>query len=217
MSETSASLPRYLDDHEVYVVEFCDEGLFDAKHPTAALDGLGSTYFRNSEICNRVAAVARDFSDVEAQADEFVCLVKGPRSAFEDLVRERIVSVVQPPDGESYEQELRGDIDYVLSQRSLSFDGVIRELEELTGWSGIHPDWVRATLDSLVESGLVSYVEGEYAVPDDDEDDEVDLEFEPRSARHQELYENAGRFGEPACSIVRGLIDEIYGHGPLTN
>lgn len=211
MSEKTSDPPRFLQDHEVYALLLLEEGSFN--DPFEAFDHLAKCYLRNSEVCRRIADIIQATPGIQAQADEFIFLVKGPRTVLAPLVLEGILSA--DIDGDTPEQ-LGQDLYHLLSTRPHSLASLPAEIEKLTGWSGINPEWVRVQLDDLMQKGLVVCVDDEYVVPVSDDDDEH-FAAEPRSARHEELHASAERLGEPACTIIRGLIDEIYGEGPLEN
>lgn len=205
--------PRFLSDHRVYVLDFpADEDQHgDA---LAALAKVRAIHARYVEVCDAVSEVARSTPGIEIQMDDFVCVVKGPRESLDSLLSAGFVHEETIDDEQTPEELLMEDLVHLLSQKPLKFEAIVSSIEDMMGWSSINPEWIRYGIDDLVEKGWVERVDDEYVVPFEDDDS---AEKMARSARHEEMYASAERLGEPASSIVRGLIDEIYGEGPLEN
>lgn len=204
--------PRFLSDHQVYVLDFPGED----EHQGEALPALAkvkAVHARYVEVCEAVSDVARRHPGIEVQVDEFVCLVKGSREVLEPLLTAGFLIAETIGDEQTPEELLMEDLLHLLSEQPRSFESLVPAVEEVMGWTGVNPEWVRFVLDDVVAKGWVERVDDEYVVPVEEEDSEGPT----RTARHEEMYESATQLGEPACSIVRGLIDEFYGEGPLEN
>jgi hypothetical protein len=202
-------IARYLNGHKVYLLNFPSEDLPEGSS-SAVLKHIENINLRCAEIARRVLDVAEG-AELELQSDEFVCLVKGPESLLEPLLAEGVLDETGSED-QTPEELLVEDLFHVLSQGPLKLEGILLALEELTGWRGINPEWVLESLQEAVHKGGILCVDDEYVVPSDDDETSP-----PRSPRHEVLHTMAQDLGEPACTIIRELIDEIYGEEPLEN
>lgn len=203
-------IARYLNGHKVYALNFPSEGLPEGSS-TAELKHIESTHQRCAEIARRVREVAEE-TELELQADDFVCLVKGPESVLQPLLADGVLVDETGPEDQTPEELLAEDLSHILAQDPLKLEGIMSELQELIGWRGINPEWVLETLQEKVRQGELLCVDDEYVVPVVDDDPSP-----PRDQRHEALYSMAQDLGEPACTIIRGLIDEIYGEEPPEN